>query len=385
MGDRFESLARQLDELRRGNRSRVLVPREAPGMRLAGPDGRTLVNFGGNDYLGIAAEAMTLSGIRRGAAASALVCGWTDRHATLAQQLADFEQTESAVLFPSGFAACSGTVATLCRAGDLVLSDELNHASLIDGCRLSRAQRLIVPHRDVDFAEQVLRRRRAEFNSVWIVTDGVFSMDGHLAPLTDWCDLAARHDARLVVDEAHGTGVLGDAGRGVCEALEVKDRVDVRIGTLSKAMGSQGGFVAAPTVVCDYLINRCRPLIYSTAAAPVIIEGALGALATIRGEPGRRYKLHDLARRFRRHLGIEPADAHEANVPIVAVVVGDDSLALESSRQLARDGFFVPAIRPPTVPEGSARLRVSLSAAHEPGMVDGLAAAMAKAGLPTRR
>lgn len=341
-------------------------------------DGKRLANFGGNDYLGLASRPAPIDA--SGSGASALVCGWTESHQRLADALAQFESTEAAVLFPSGFAACSGTVATLAQAGDLILSDQLNHASLIDGCRLSPARCLVYPHRDCDALEDLLQRARGQSQRAWIVTDGVFSMDGHVAPLPELCDLADRYDAHLIVDEAHGTGVMGAGGRGVCEAYGVKDRVPIRIGTLSKAIGSHGGFVAATRVVVDYLINRCRPLIYSTALPPASVRAAEASLEQIRTQPQLRQRLHDLAGHLRRGLGIDSAPL-EQTVPIVPVIVGSDERACEASSRLWEAGFYVPAIRPPTVPEGSARLRISLSALHQQATVDELLQHLRRLGL----
>lgn len=372
MSDPFEYLSQRLDELASQQRLRELVPRATDGIRLRVSDGRELINFGGNDYLGLAAERVA-SPLATGSTASALVCGWTELHEQLAKRLAALEATEAAVLFPSGYAACSGTIATLAEAGDVILSDELNHASLIDGCRLSRAEKVIYPHRDWDAVHRFLVKRRMQFARAWIVTDGVFSMDGHVAPLEKLCTVAELFDATVVVDEAHGTGVLGEHGSGVCEAVNVKDRVPIRIGTLSKAVGSQGGFVAGPQVVIDYLINRCRSLIYSTALAPAAVMAALDALDSIANEPQRRAHVRQLAAAVREELSIA-AEPVESLVPIVPVVVGSDQAALEKSQRLADQGFFVPAIRPPTVPEGAARLRISLSAAHERSIVDALLA-----------
>ena len=377
----FEYLQDRLAELSPHDRRRRLVPRVARGVWLSEPGHRELINFGSNDYLGLAAGhevplPSTASGTTStGSGASALVCGWSAQHQALAEQIAQLESTESAVLFPTGFAACSGTVATLAEAGDLILSDRLNHASLIDGCRLSRATRLVFPHRDCDAVQQILQRRRGEFARVWIVTDAVFSMDGHLAPLPRLCDLAEQYDATLIVDEAHGTGVFGRNGSGMCEEFGVKDRVPIRIGTLSKAIGSQGGFVAAPRAVSDYLVNRCRSLIYSTALAPPAVAAAADAIGRIRDEPWRRIHLHRLARRVREGLSIE-VDPTESRGPIIPVPMGEDRAAVAASARLAEAGFFVPAIRPPTVPEGGARLRISLSAAHDDAMIDALVAAI---------
>ncbi|QDT01680.1 8-amino-7-oxononanoate synthase [Rubripirellula lacrimiformis] len=371
----FDHFAKQLDALDRSSRRRRLTPRQSDGMTFV-QSGNRLHNFGSNDYLGLASVQSSSPIPRPGATASALVCGWTDAHQRLADQIAELESTEAATVFPTGYAACSGVVATLPAAGDLILSDQLNHASLIDGCRLSPAQRVVYPHRDVAFVEQTLRQKRSQFDHIWIVTDGVFSMDGHIAPLAELCDVADRYDARMIVDEAHGTGVLGDNGSGVCEALGVKSRVPIRIGTLSKAIGAQGGFVAGPTVVMDYLINRCRSLIYSTALAPGSVQAALDAMESIRNEPWRRQRAHDLSLRLRNALGGSTSSIDtssvESMVPIIPLVIGSDRDTVAAADRLAEAGFFVPAIRPPTVPENTARLRISLSAAHTDDALDQL-------------
>lgn len=362
-----------------------------------------LLNFGGNDYLGVVADRLvpdwqnsTLansSGARSipgGATASALVCGWTPQHERLAASIARAESVEAAVVFPSGYAACSGCVATLCRPDDLILSDELNHASLIDGCRSSRAHRVVYPHRDFNFVRDFLTQNRDSFAHAWIVTDGVFSMDGDIAPLRKLADLAEQYRATLIVDEAHGTGVLGDRGSGLCEALGLQDRITIRIGTLSKAVGHQGGFVVGPKVVIDYLIQFCRPLIYSTALAPITAAGACEVIEQMADWHERRKHVASLARHARKRLQSETSFAAnadsakslselESGIPIVPLIVGSDAHAVELSGRLREQGFFVPAIRPPTVPEGTARLRLSLSAAHQLEHVDALIDAIVKA------
>lgn len=376
---RFEYLRARLEKLETENLRRTLVPREIADTKLIVND-QTLINFGGNDYLGLGTASAYQNRdtrIHRGSGASALVSGWTKDHALLADELAHFEGTEAAVVFPTGYAACSGTVATLAEQGDLVLSDELNHASLIDGCRLSRASRVIYPHRDCGFIRDTLQSSRGQFNRVWIVTDGVFSMDGHLAPLPDLVALAEKFDATLIVDEAHGTGVLGSHGSGVCELLDVKDEIPIRIGTLSKAIGSQGGFVAAPKLIVDYLINRCRTLIYSTSLAPTSVDAARQNLKRVIDEPQRRHHLHRMARQIRERLELICPEI-ERDVPIVPVLLGSDGIAIQAAQQLARQGFFVPAIRPPTVPVGTSRLRISVSAAHDIDTLNRLGDAVAE-------
>lgn len=375
-----ESLASVQVESRR----RSLRSMSVDGVHLITDDGTRLLNFGGNDYLGVVADQTSSDsfGARQvnpaGASASALVCGWTPHHARLAESIARLERTEAAVVFPSGYAACSGTVATLCRQGDWILSDSLNHASLIDGCRASKATRQIYPHRDVAYVENCLREQRDQFNEVWMVTDGVFSMDGDIAPLHDLVEMADRYGARLIVDEAHGTGVLGDRGGGLCEAMGLQEKISIRIGTLSKAIGHQGGFVAGPQVVIDYLINFCRPLIFSTSLSPAVAAGAADVVDRLADSSLRREHVRGLSSHLRRRLGI-PAEGIESGIPIVPVLLGGNSETVQASQRLREAGFFVPAIRPPTVPEGSARLRVSLSAAHTVGQVDHLAKCLAQA------
>jgi len=329
--------------------------------------GHRLINFGSNDYLGLAGQCLPESFLEmaRGAGASPLVCGYTSGHERLCELIAALEQTEAAVLFPSGYGACCGVAATLPQARDLILSDQLNHASLIDGCRLSAATRMIYPHRNVAAVGELLAQYRSDYQQVWIITDTVFGMDGTLAPLAALCELAERYEAFLIVDEAHATGVLGPDGSGASAHLGVKSRVPIRIGTLSKAIGSQGGFVAGPRVVIDYLINACRPLIFSTAASPLVIAAATAGLETIKDQPQRRERVRSHARQVREALGLLHEDDQGNEIPIIAILVGENERALLTGARAEAAGFFIPAIRPPTVPEGTARLRVSLSAAHD--------------------
>lgn len=378
----FADFEDRLAEIDRQSRRRRLKEWTINGVRLRSPDGRRLLNFGGNDYLGVVArqssESQTGSpSIPHGASASSLVCGWSSHHERLANAIAKLERCEAAVVFPSGYAACSGTIATLCQKDDLILSDQLNHASLIDGCRMSKATKAIYSHVDVGHVEHVLQSERSKFASVWIVTDGVFSMDGDVAPLAALTKLAERYDARLIVDEAHGTGVLGPTGGGLCEAFGLQDRIPIRIGTLSKAIGHQGGFVAGPKVVVDYLIQFCRSLIYSTALSPTVAAGACDVIESLDKWQSQREHVASLTRSFCEQMNVvRPREGIEAGIPIVPVIVGNDERAVALSSHLNKHGFYVPAIRPPTVPEGSARLRVSISAAHTQEQVDRLVQTM---------
>ena len=342
------------------------------------------INFGSNDYLGLATGPLDNSlPVARGGGGSALVTGWTEDHEHLRREIAAFEQTESSLVFTSGFAACSGVVATMAAAEDLILSDQLNHASLIDGARLSSAKVTIYPHRDVEALRQLLQSDRHRHRRVWIVTDSVFSMDGTIAPLDAICDLADQFGADLIVDEAHATGVLGIQGRGICEALGVTDRVSIRIGTLSKAMGVQGGFVAADMPVIEHLINHCRSFVYSTAMSPILVQAVRESLHHLRDSSVQRTRVQALSRQVRKAIGVHLSDL-ESSVPIIPIEIGDDEAAVEASRRLSQQGLYVPAIRPPTVPENTARLRVSLSAAHSDAQIERLCIALAEIVGPSR-
>ncbi len=346
-------------------------------------NGRRLWNFANNDYLGLAADprvaaaakiALHETGV--GATASALVAGRTEWHARLEESLARFEGQEAAILFPTGYAANVGTIASLVDENDVVFCDRLNHASLIDGCRLSGAKLRVFRHSELETLERELHKG-AEFRRRLIVTDAVFSMDGDVAPLRELCDLAERFQADLLVDEAHGTGVFGEHGRGVCEQLGVEGRVAVRVGTLSKAIGTLGGFVAGSRSLVDWLWNKARPQVFSTALPPAICAAATAAIEIVRNEPERRTKLWrncefvrgELARR-----GIAVV-ANSAG-PIVPVLFGDPEAVIVVQRRLEERGCLIAAIRPPTVPHGTSRLRISLSAAHDEAALNTLVAAL---------
>jgi len=353
-------------------------------------DGRELINFASNDYLDLAHDPRVIAAAQRalaesgvGATASALISGRSKWHVALEEALARFERQPAAVLFPSGFAANMGTICTLAGKDDVIFSDRLNHASLIDGCRLTGAQVQIYRHDDLGGLKDELEkccsgdsgtRRRL------IVTDSVFSMDGDLAPLEELCDLADRFEAILIVDEAHATGVFGPGGRGVAELLGVEHRVAIRVGTLSKGVGALGGFVAGPQALIDWLWNRARPQIFSTALPPAVCAAAAEAVRIIETEPQRRQQLLDMSTQLRRRItDAEIETVPHAVGPIVPVIVHTPERAIQIARQLEDAGFLVAAIRPPTVPQGTSRLRISLSSGHEPADIDRLASALAVA------
>ena len=349
-------------------------------------DGHRCRNFASNDYLNLAGDPRVLDAAQRalseggaGATASGLICGRTIWHERLEQAIADFEQTEAAVLFPTGFAANLGTIAALVRTDDAVFCDRLNHASLVDGCRLSGAKLRVYRHDRLDVLERELSKADSGARR-WIVTDSVFSMDGDLAPLADLCDLAERYGAELIVDEAHATGVFGDNGRGVCELSGTESRFAVRIGTLSKAVGCLGGFVACSEQLRVWLWNSARTQMFSTALPPSVCAAAMASLQIIRDEPQRRQRLRSLSRQL-----AEPLRESGLNVPkgvagpIVPVLLGDAQPAVDAAGRLFDAGFLVGAIRPPTVPQQTSRLRVCMSTAFEEADIDELAAAVTDA------
>ena len=344
--------------------------------------GRELINFGANDYLGLAGdprlEAAAASAARDegwGAGASPLVSGHSASHRLLEERLAEFLGTEAALVFPSGFAANSGTIAALVGRGDVVLADEKNHASLIDGCRLSRADVQIYPH--CDMAALATMLAESEINNCrrrLIVTDTLFSMDGDLAPLGDLVELAERHDCMLMIDEAHATGVFGNSGRGVAELFDLEQKIPIRMGTLSKAIGSAGGFVAGSRALIDWLANRARPYVFSTAHPPAVAAAAIAALDIIRDEPHRRTELLSNAAALRQRLSAECgfSSAASAAGQIIPLIIGPAEATMRLSAALRRRGLFVPGIRPPSVPEGQSLLRISLSYSHTAEMLDRL-------------
>jgi 8-amino-7-oxononanoate synthase len=353
---------------------RYVEPLESAQGPVVRVGGEPLVNFSSNDYLGLASSpavraaasaALELHGV--GSGASRLVVGDTPAHHRLEQRLAAFEGSEAALLFNSGYAANTGILPALVGPGDAVFSDALNHASLVDGCRLSRARVVVYPHKDVEALAQALATTPARRRLV--VTDTVFSMDGDWAPLREIVEVCQAHGAALMVDEAHATGVLGPRGSGLCEELGVAAQVDLRMGTLSKALGAMGAYVATSRVLADLLLNRARPFIFSTALPAAVCAAAEAAVDAVEGDVALRERLWRNIRRFSaglRVLGL-PAEPRSAIFP---VILGEPEQALAAAQRCRERGLLVKAIRPPTVPEGTSRLRFCLSAGHTEGHID---------------
>jgi len=351
--------------------------------------GRALVNLCSNDYLGLAgdarlrraaAEAALAEGA--GAGASRLVAGDLPIHGRLEAALAGLHRAEAALLFNSGYHANAGVPAALVGRDDEIFSDVLNHASIVDGALLSRAELVRYRHLDVEELDGLLAASRARRKLV--VTDAVFSMDGDAAPLRPLADLCDRHGAMLYVDEAHAVGVLGPSGAGLAEAEGVKDRVDVEMGTLGKALGSFGAYVAGPSRLRELLLTRARSFVFTTALPPAACGAALAALEVVRGDAPRRARLHVLMARMKAGLAARGFDVASVVSPIFPVVLGSEARALAAALGLRQRGFFVRAIRPPTVPRGTSRLRVALTAGHDEAQLDAFLAALDEvlAGLP---
>lgn len=390
-------LQSHLDALQENGLLRTLKPVTQAGPYIHLADGSQRINLASNDYLGIAQhphlKAAAIASIQHagtGSGASRLVSGHSPAHQSLEGRLARFKHAQAALLFPTGYMANLAVITSLAQKGDLICADKLSHASLIDAARASGATLRIFPHLGYEKLARLLSRDSElsdlmatldptlnhpagadDFSSAassisqsrpprkFIITDSVFSMDGDTADLPHLCDIAAEHDAILIVDEAHGTGVFGKTGSGLCEAQHVMDRVDVVISTASKALGSLGGMVSGAEVVIQTLINKARPFIYTTAAAamqPAVIGAALDV---IENEPWRRDRVRQLAVELRQAMGLSCDDFTS---PIVPVVAGSAQAALALSKRLDAAGFHAPAIRPPTVAPGSARVRISLRA-----------------------
>jgi 8-amino-7-oxononanoate synthase len=347
------------------------------------------ISFCSNDYLGLAGHPRLISAAtvaaRRdglGASASRLVSGDLTAHRDLEAGLAAFVGLPASLVFPTGFQTNLGVLTALAGPQDLIVSDALNHASIIDGCRLSRAKVAVYPHGDAQAAAHLLDAG-ADFRRRILVTESLFSMDGDAAPLDDLARAADRHDAIFIVDEAHALGVLGPGGRGLCAAAGIIP--DVLVGTLGKALGAAGGFASGDRALRDILVNRARSFIYTTALPPPIAAAAAIALELVGGPEGDRLRSRLAGLRAsldeslaRLGLGDHPTGAGPAVGPIVPVPLGSEARALAASATLAERGIFVPAIRPPTVPVGSARLRITLSAAHEDDDLNALVAALAR-------
>jgi len=362
-------VAERLGELRERGLYRRLRLIEGPQGPTVTLDGRQVLLLCSNNYLGLAdraavREAAAEAALRwgAGAGASRLISGNMEPHLQLERRLAAFKGYERALLFGSGYLANSGVIAALAGRGEVVFSDELNHASIVDGCRLSRAETFVYRHADVEHLAWGLRQ--AGERASLVVTDGVFSMDGDLAPLPQLLDLARRHGARLMVDEAHATGAVGPGGRGSVSAAGLSGEVDVVVGTLGKALGSYGAYVCAEAELVELLVNRARSFIFSTAPPPSAAAAAMAALDVLEAEPELVERLQANAGILRRSLAAEGLAPGTSATQVVPVHVGEAEATMALCELALEKGVFAQGIRPPTVPEGSCRLRLTAMATH---------------------
>ncbi|HWP99350.1 MAG TPA: glycine C-acetyltransferase [Vicinamibacterales bacterium] len=368
--DPLAYLSEELEALRRQGLYRPLRVLEDEQRARTRIDGREVVNLSSNNYLGLtthpklrrkALEAIERFGVGSGSVRT--IAGTMALHMELERRLAEFKQTEAVVVFQSGFTANAGTVAAILGRDDVIVSDELNHASIIDGSRLSRATIRIFPHRDVEAARRILQELPAGQRKL-LITDGVFSMDGDLGPLPELCALAEEYGCIMMVDDAHASGVFGRNGRGTIDHFGVHGRVHIQVGTLSKAIGALGGYVAGSRALIEFLHHRARPFLFSTSHPPAVTAACLAAIDVLLEEPQLIDRLWENTRFFKEGLRRLGFDTGASESPITPVIVGDGALAMKLSDRLFEEGVFAQGIAYPTVPRGKARVRTIVTATH---------------------
>ncbi|WP_069649099.1 glycine C-acetyltransferase [Caloranaerobacter ferrireducens] len=354
-------------------------------------NGKRVINLSSNNYLGFAnhprlkkaaIEAVEKYGV--GAGAVRTIIGNMDLHEELEELLAKFKREEAAMVFQSGFNCNAGTIQAITEKGDLIVSDELNHASIIDGCRLSKADRAVYKHSDMDSLEKVLKENRDKYRNILIITDGVFSMDGDIAKLPEIVELAEKYEAMTYVDDAHGSGVLGESGRGTVDHFGLHGRVDFSIGTLSKAIGVIGGYVAGSKTMQEWLNHRGRPILFSTALPPAAVGAIIEAIKMLMETTEYTDRLWKNARYFKEKLGQLGFNTGNSETPITPVIIGDEAKTMEFSRKLFENGVFVSGIVYPTVPKGTGRVRCMVTAGHTEEQLDRAVAAFEKVGKEMR-
>jgi len=375
-------LTDQLDELKaKGThfKLRVLEDEQAPVCTF---DGKKVINLASNNYLGLtthpklreaALEATRRLGVGSGAVRT--IAGTMKVHMELEEKIARFKNVEACVVFQSGFAANAGTVSAVLGKDDFIISDALNHASIIDGARLSKAKILVFRHKEIAHAEEQLASVKNEPGRKLLITDGVFSMDGDIGPLPALCDLAEKYGAIMMVDDAHASGVLGRNGRGTIDHFGMHGRVDIQVGTLSKAIGALGGYVCGTRDLIDFLYHRARPFLFSTSHPPSVAATCMAAFDVLEQEPERMEKLWENTRFWKKELGglgfdIGGRTTPASETPITPIIIGDGKLTMDFSRELFKEGVFATGIAFPTVPEGKARVRTIMTATHTKGELE---------------
>ena len=365
-----------INDLRAKNLLRALTPIDLESDATVTLNGRKLLVFCSNNYLGFVhhpkLKAAAIDAVQKwgvGAGASRLVSGNLRLYEVLEEKIAVIKSCEKALVFNSGYTANSGILSALIGENDLVLCDRLNHASLIDGIKLSDGKLRVYRHKDMKQVQSLLSRRPANQKTI-IVTDGIFSMDGDIAPLPEMSALADQYDALIYLDDAHATGVLGEHGWGTCEHFNLHSDRIIQMGTLSKALGGFGGFIAGSDLLISYLVNKARSLIYTTALPPHVLAVAIAALTLIQEEPEHREKLWVNTHQFRKNVTALGYNTCGSETPIVPLFIGEADRAVAFSKRLMEEGIYVPAIRPPTVSNGQSRLRITLTATHTREQID---------------
>lgn len=371
MNDPLEWIKEELKQIHDKQLFRLLTELETGQSPEVTISGKSYILLGSNSYLGLSVDPKVVESARlalekygTGSGGSRLVSGSFDLHRQLEEKIAEFKNTESAILFSSGYLANIGTISALVGSDDIIYSDELNHASIIDGARLSRSTVRIYKHLDLDHLHDLLEADKEKKCRKLIVTDTVFSMDGDLVPLSKLVELAERYGCILMIDEAHATGVLGKRGSGATEHFGVEDRVPVVMGTLSKAIGSLGGYIAGSNELIDFIRNRVRSYIFDTSLPPASLAASIAAIDIIENEPERRDHLWNMVNKFKTGIvdtGLHILPSHSAIIP---VLIGDAEPALNFAKMLRENGVFTPAVRPPSVPHGMCRIRVTIMAKH---------------------
>ncbi len=375
--DPLRDLESEIAQLKDAALYRPLAVMSGPQAPHTTMDGRRVISLSSNNYLGLATHPhlveSALAAVRDlgvGSGAVRTIAGTMELHEELERRLAAFKHVDATLVFQSGFAANSGVIPTITTEDDLIVSDELNHASIIDGVRLSKASRAVYPHKDVDGLDAVLRDARAKggtrgaYRRILVITDGVFSMDGDIAPLPGICEVSERYEAAVMVDDAHASGVLGRNGRGTIDHFDLHGRVDIQVGTLSKAIGVLGGYVAGPQHLRDYLVQRARPFLFSTSHPPAVAAACLAAIDVLEQEPERIDRLWENTRFFKGGLQRLGFDTGISETPITPVIVGQAAVAQQMTRRLMELGVFATSVVYPTVALDKARLRTIVSSEH---------------------
>lgn len=370
-------LKEKIDELKKDGVYRKLPVLETPNQAEVVLNGKKVINLSSNNYLGFAnherlkkAAIAAVENYGAGAGAVRTIIGNMKIHEELEEVLSKFKREEAAFVFQSGFNCNAGTIQAITEAGDLIISDELNHASIIDGTRLSKADRAIYKHSDMDSLEKVLKESRDKYRNILVITDGVFSMDGDIAKLPEIVELAEKYEAMTYVDDAHGSGVLGENGRGTVDHFNLHGRIDFTIGTLSKAIGVVGGYVAGSNTMYEWLNHRARPVLFSTSLPPAAVGAIMEAIKMLMESSEYTDKLWENAKYFKEKISTLGFNTGHSETPITPVIIGEESKSMEFSKKLLENGVFVSAIVFPTVPKNTGRVRCMITAEHTKEQLD---------------